>query len=229
VTPVVLVPGLLCSGEIFAYQVPALWPFGPVTVASTLHGAKITEVASAILSDAPPRFALAGFSLGGPIAFEIIRQAPDRVSKLALLDTSARPDSIRQTDARFQRLAQARTHFDAVAMLALTGLVHPLRRNDPRLLQIIRRMARAVGLDAYGRQHRIAISRPDSRPFLSTIRVPTLVLVGDCDPVTPPDHSLEIASAIDRARLKIVRNCGHLSPIERPRQVTQALLRWLRD
>src|SRR3954470_15484404 len=183
VTPIVLVPGLLCSSEIFAAQIPALWAFGPIMVASTLEGERIEEAAASILRDAPPRFALAGISMGGYLSLEIMRQAPSRVLKLALLDTSARPDTIKQTDARLQALAQAQTGFMAAALLALAGLLHPRRRGDLDILNINLRMARSVGLDGYERQVRIAISRPDSRPFLGAIYVPTLALVGDCDPL----------------------------------------------
>jgi len=227
VTPIVLVPGLLCSSEIFAAQIPALWPFGPVTIASTLEGDRIEDAAASILRDAPPRFALAGISMGGYLSLEMIRQAPSRVVKLALLDTSARPDTIAQTDARLEALAQARTHFMAVALLALARLLHPRRRGDPDILDINLRMARAVGLEGYERQLRIAISRPDSRPFLGAIDVPTLVLVGDCDPLTPLDHSQEIAAAVRGAELTVVADCGHLSPIEQPGPVSDALARWV--
>lgn len=226
-TPVVLVPGLLCSSEIFAAQIPALWSFGSVTVASTLGGDRIEDAAASILRDAPPHFALAGISMGGYLSLEIMRQAPSRVSKLALLDTSARPDTIEQTDARLQTLAQARTGFMAVALLALTRLLHPRRRGDADILDINMSMARTVGLEGYERQMRIAISRPDSRPFLGAIDVPTLVLVGDCDPLTPLDHSQEIASTVPGAELMIVPDCGHLSPIEQPGQVSEALARWI--
>jgi pimeloyl-ACP methyl ester carboxylesterase len=227
VTPIVLVPGLLCSSEIFAAQIPALWAFGPVTVASTLEGERIDEAAASILRNAPPHFALAGISMGGYLALEIMRQAPSRVLKLALLDTSARPDTSAQTDARLRALAQARIEFMGIALPTLTSLLHPHRRGDLDILNINSRMARAVGLEGYERQARIAISRPDSRPFLGAIEVPTLVLVGDCDPLTPLDHSQEIASAVPRAELKVVPDCGHLSPIEQPGRVSEALADWI--
>src|ERR1700761_6033308 len=99
-TTIVLVPGLLCSAEVFAPQIPALWPCGPVTIASTLEGRTMAEMASAVLAAAPPRFALGGISMGGYLCFEIMRQAPERVIKLALLDTSARPDTLGQPDQR---------------------------------------------------------------------------------------------------------------------------------
>ena len=107
-TPIVLVPGLLCSAEIFAAQAIALWPYGPVTIASTLEGGTMAEMAAAILAAAPPRFALAGISMGGYVCLEIMRQAPERVEKLALLDTSARPDTPDQTAVRRERLARAK-------------------------------------------------------------------------------------------------------------------------
>src|SRR4051794_35372276 len=123
VTPVVLVPGLLCSSEIFAAQIPALWAFGPVTVASTLEGDRIEVAAASILRDAPPQFALAGISMGGYLSLEIIRQAPSRVLKLALLDTSARPDTVEQTDARLQALAEAHTGFQAARLRPTAGVL----------------------------------------------------------------------------------------------------------
>lgn len=228
-TPVVLVPGLLCSSEIFAAQIPRLWPFGPVTIASTLGGERIEEAAASILSNAPPRFALAGISLGGYLSLEIMRQAPSRVLKLALIDTSARPDTSDQTQARLQSLADARTQFMGIALISLAGLLHPRRQGNPEIIDILRRMARAVGLEGYERQLGIAISRPDSRPFLSAIDVPTLVLVGDRDPLTPVPFSQEIASAIRLATLKVVSDCGHLSPIEQPDYIADALAEWLRS
>jgi pimeloyl-ACP methyl ester carboxylesterase len=226
-TSVLLIPGLLCTSEIFASQIPALWPLGSVTVASTLGGDRIEEVAASILRMAPPRFALAGISMGGYICFEMMRQAPSRISRLALIDTSARSDTVEQTDGRLQSLEKARTRFMAVALPGLTNLLHPDRREDADLLDINRRMARAVGLEGYERQLRTVISRPDSRPSLHAIEVPTLVLVGDSDPLTPPAHSQEMASAIGGAELRVIRDCGHLSPIERPSQVSHALGQWL--
>ena len=224
-----LVPGLLCSSEIFSAQIPRLWPFGPVTIASTLGGERIEDAAHSILSNAPPRFALAGISLGGYLALEIMRQAPSRVVRLALIDTSARADSPEQTQARLKSLADARTRFMGVALLNLANLLHPRRRGDPDIIDILRRMARTVGPEGYERQLGIAISRPDSRPFLSAIDIPTLVLVGDGDPLTPVAHSQEIASAIRLATLKVLPDCGHLAPIEQPEYVADALAEWLRS
>lgn len=227
-TPILFVPGLLCSAEIFNAQVAALWSLGPTTVASTLEGESVGEVARKILETAPPRFALAGISMGGYISFEIMRQAPERVSKLALLDTTARPDTPEQTAQRWLTLEEARTgDFRSTALAGLTNLLHPERRDDVSLRHINERMARSVGLEGFARQLALIISRPDSRPFLSAISIPTLVLVGDADALTPVARAQEIAEHIAGARLVIVPDCGHLSTIEQPEAVSSALADWM--
>lgn len=226
--PVLIIPGLLCSAEVFAPQLNALWRFGPVTVASTLDGSTAGEVAAKILETAPPRFALAGLSMGGYICFEIMRRAPERVLKLALLDTSARPDTAEQTASRRAKLEDVhKSGFLAVALENLNGLLHPSRRTDRSLLEINRRMALAVGPMGFARQIEIAISRPDSRPDLRAISIPTLALVGDADPLTPVELSEEIVSLVPGARLAVIPDCGHLSPIEQPDLVSRALEQWL--
>ncbi len=227
-TPILFVPGLLCSAEIFEAQAAALWPLGPTMVASTLEGETVGEGARRILETAPPRFALAGISMGGYISFEIMRQAPERVSRLALLDTTARPDTPEQSEQRRLTLEEARTgDFLSTALAGLTNLLHPERRDDVSLRNINERMARSVGLEGFARQLALIISRPDSRPFLSAISIPTLVLVGDADALTPVARGQEMAENIARARLVIVPECGHLSTIEQPQAVSTALADWM--
>ncbi|MGI4867843.1 MAG: alpha/beta fold hydrolase [Janthinobacterium lividum] len=228
-TPLVLIPGLLCTAELFTPQVAALWPFGPVTIASTLEGETMAEIAAAILATAPPRFALAGLSMGGYICFEIMRQAPERVVKLALLDTSARPDTPQQVAQRQALLAQARQgDFEAVAARGLTAVLHPAHQQDAALRAINERMGQAVGLAGLERQVAAVIGRPDSRPDLAAIAVPTLVVVGANDAVTPPDQAEELAAAIAGARLVVVPECGHSATLEQPEAVNRALVEWLR-
>jgi pimeloyl-ACP methyl ester carboxylesterase len=226
-TPVVLIPGLLCSAEVFAPQVAALWPYGPITVASTLEGETIAEIAAAILAAAPPRFALAGISMGGFICLKIMRRAPERVIKLALLDTSARPDTSEQSAQRRTLVAQARTgDFEALLAQALSGILHPAHQNDPALREINVRMGLTVGVEGLARQVEAVIARIDSRPGLSAISVPTLVLVGDRDLLTPLDRAEEMAAAIPDARLVVVSECGHGSTLEQPEAVNRALIAW---
>lgn len=223
-----LVPGLLCSAEVFAPQVAALWPYGPVTVASTLEGATMEEMAAAILAGAPPRFALAGISMGGYLCFEILRRAPERVVKLALIDTTARPDTPEQTANRRALVAQARAgDFEGVAMRSLTALLHPARQDDGVLRATNARMARAVGVEGFARQQEAILGRPDSRPSLAAIKAPTLIVVGEQDAVTPPDRAEEMAREIAGSRVVVAAECGHLSTLEQPQAVNQALIEWI--
>ncbi len=227
-TPIVLIPGLACTAELFAAQIPPLWRHGPVTIASTLEGETIADMAAAILRDAPPRFALGGLSMGGYVALEIMRQAPERVMKLALLDTSARPDTFEQIEARRLLMDRVRAgELEAVIAQVTPNLLHPDHRNDRHLIDIQVRMGRDVGPEGFIRQEAAITKRIDSRPHLAAIKVPTLVLVGDRDVLTPPDRSEEMAAAISDARLVIVQKCGHASTLEQPEAVTAALMEWL--
>ena len=226
--PLVLVPGLLCSARLFAPQIAALWPHGPIMVADHRRAQTMDEIADHILADAPPKFALAGLSMGGYMAFAMLRRAPDRIAKLALLDTSARADTPEQTAARERLIgmAEAGQLADVVALLT-PRFLHPSRHRDEALRRVVRPMAEETGSEAFVRQQRAIMSRPDSRPLLSAIRCPTLVLVGDGDELTPPALAEEIAAGIPGARLEVVPDCGHLSTIERPNQVNAALGAWL--
>jgi len=226
--PIVLVPGLNCSARLYAEQIPALWWFGPVTVADHTRDDSMTAIAARILAAAPPRFALVGLSMGGYIAMEMTRQAPQRVAKLALLDTGPRPETPEQTARRRPRIELAKAgHMTEVADVQFPLLVHPSRHGDQALRNLTRYMAEETGSAAFLRQQRATISRPDSRPGLSAIAFPTLVLVGDSDQVAPPALSEEMAAAIPGARLVVIPDCGHLSTLERPQAVTQALVEWM--
>jgi pimeloyl-ACP methyl ester carboxylesterase len=228
-TPLLLVPGLLCSARLYAPQVAELWREGPVMVADHRRDDDIAAIAARILGAAPERFALAGLSMGGYIAFAMMRQAPERIVKLALLDTSARPDTPEQSAARekFMAMAQAGKLADVVETL-LPRFLHTNRHGDENLERVVRDMAADTGVEAFVRQEKAIMTRPDSRPLLASIRCPTLVLVGDGDVLTPPELSREIAAGIPGARLTVVPDCGHLSTVERPEAVNAALADWLR-
>jgi pimeloyl-ACP methyl ester carboxylesterase len=224
----VLVPGLLCSAPVYGPQIEALWPHGPVTIADHRRDNEIGALAARILAAAAPRFALVGLSFGGYIALAMMRQAPERIDRLALLDTSARPDTPEQCAARhaFIAMAEDGRFGEVVDTLALRYL-HRDRHKDVRLRNIVRAMAADTGPEAFIRQQQATMSRPDSRPRLGDIRCPTLVLGGDSDELTPPDLSREIAAGIPGSKLVIVPACGHLSTIERPEAVNAALAEWL--
>ena len=226
--PVVLIPGLLLTPQLYAPQLEALWADGAVVLANHTRADSMAELARGILAQAPPRFALVGLSMGGYIAFEILRQAPERVARVALLDTAARPDTpeVIATRRMNMQLAQG-GRFDEVIDGLIPRLVHASRVHETPLVEVIRRMGAQVGVAGYLRQQEANIARPDSRPTLRDIRCPTLVVVGDADQLTPPDRAQEIAAAIPGAELLIIPECGHLSTLERPEPVTRALRRWL--
>ncbi len=226
-THFLLVPGLNCDARVYAGVAATLWPFGPVTIANHCAGDSMAAIATAILASAPPRFALAGFSMGGYIAFEILRQAPERVLKLCLLDTAAAPDSPEATENRQRRIALARGgKFGAVVEQSFPASVHPHNANNPDLYSIHRAMAEANGPDVYVRQQEAIIRRPDSRPDLAGIAVQTLVLVGEGDQITPPAAAEEMHDAIAGSRLATIPRAGHLALLEQPEPVHAALREW---
>jgi len=226
--PTVLIPGLLASARLYAGQIPPLWRVGPVTIADHTRDDSMSAIARRILATAPPRFALIGLSMGGYIAFEILRQAPERISRLALLDTSARADAAEQTAMRRAQMTLAsQGRLTEVVAQQFPRLVHRARRSDAALREVFDLMAGEVGAAAFIRQQTAILGRSDSRPMLGSIRCPTLVLVGDGDELTPPELAAEIAAGIDGARLVTVPHSGHLSTLEQPQEVTRALLEWL--
>ena len=226
--PIVLVPGLNCSPRLYAAQVPALWRFGPVTVADHTRDDTMAAIARRILAAAPPRFALAGLSMGGYVALEIVRQAASRVARLALLDTGARDDPPEAQAKRRIHIALAETgRFAEMAEAMWPVLVHPDRRGDAALKRIYLAMCHDVGAEAYVRQQKAIMTRADSRPLLPAIKCPTLVLVGAQDEATPPAVAEEMAAGIAGARLVKVAECGHLSTMEQPEAVTREMVAWM--
>jgi pimeloyl-ACP methyl ester carboxylesterase len=226
--PTVLMPGLLCSPRLYAEQLPAVWQFGPVIVPSHREDDSVAAIASRFLQTAPPRFALAGLSMGGYLAFEIMRQAGDRVTRLALLNTSAHPDRADLSERRREQIAMTRDgRFAEVAEILYERFVHPARRDDVALHQVVSQMARETGPEALIRQLTAIMNRPDSRPGLAAIDCPVLVVTGTEDDVALPEHSEEIAQSIPRAKLLVIPGCGHLSTLEEPATVTEALVCWL--
>jgi pimeloyl-ACP methyl ester carboxylesterase len=166
--------------------------------------------------------------MGGYVAFEILRQAPARVAKLALLDTTARPDLPEQSEQRKLQIQMAQSgKFDGIAKLLFPRFVAPAHQDDRTLKRIVRTMAEDVGAEAFVRQQTAIIGRVDSRPSLAAIACPTLVLVGEQDGLTPPDRAAEMAAQIPAARQIVVPDCGHLSTLEQPDAVTGALVDFL--
>jgi pimeloyl-ACP methyl ester carboxylesterase len=224
-----LLPGLLCDGRLWRDQVAALRERAHCVVADLTRDETVAAMAGRAMEAVPQGvpFAVCGLSMGGYVAMEIMRRAPGRVTRLALLDTSARPDTEEQTRRRRALLALSESGmFRGVTPRLLPQLLHPDHVAGP-LGQEVMAMADRVGRAAFHRQQRAIMARPDSRPGLSAIAVPTLVGVGEEDALTPPHLAEEMASLIPGARLARIPHSGHLPPMERPEAVNALLEAWL--
>lgn len=226
--PLLLLPGLLCDAALWAHQLRHLGTGRSVTVADLRHDDTLPAMAARVLAAAPDRFALAALSMGGYLAFELLRQAPERVARLALLDTGARPDTAEQTRRRRGLLDLARRgQFKGVTPRLLPLYLHPDRVHEEALAGTVMAMAERLGPETFLRQQHAIMQRPDSRSLLPAIAAPTLVVCGREDAATPLALSEEMAAGIPGARLAVIEECGHLSPLERPQAVTVLLRLWL--
>ena len=226
--PLVFLPGLLCDRALWENQVCHLADVAESQVMDLTRADSVEALATSVLETTPPRFALAGLSMGGYVAMEILRRAPERVIKLALIDTTARPDSPEQLSRRRGLIGLARSgKFRGVTPRLLPLLIHPDRQADPALTTTIMTMAERVGQEAFIRQQTAIMGRPDSRPGLGAITCPTLVVGGREDALTPPALLAEIAAHIPGARHVIIEECGHLPPLERPHALSALLRQWL--
>lgn len=227
--PLLLLPGLLCDGRLWRDQAGALADMVEPHVADLTRDDSVEAMARRALAGAPPRFALAALSMGGYVAFEILRQAPERVTRLALFATSAAPDSPKRAARRRAALASlAHGRFVGVSRRLLPQLVHPDRVDDAVGAEV-RAMAERVGKEAFMRQQTAILGRPDSRPLLPSIAMPTLVAVGDSDVLTPPAQAMAMHRAVAGSSLHVFGRCGHLPAMERPALVTALLRGWLAE
>ncbi len=226
----ILLPGLLNDPALWRHQSQTLADMADVTVADLTGVDTMAALAAGVLAQAPRRFALAGLSMGGYVAQEIMRQAPERVERLALIDTSARADLPEQRQRRQELIALARSgRFDDVSLQLLPNLLHPARVDDPELRDCVLGMARRVGVEAFARQQTAIMGRPDGRADLARIACATLVVVGRQDALTPPKVAEEMAANLARGKLVVIEDCGHLAPIERPQAVSAVLRYWLQE
>ncbi|WP_299346837.1 alpha/beta fold hydrolase [uncultured Pseudoxanthomonas sp.] len=225
--PLLLLPGLLCDARLWRDPAEALADIAPVHQADLTRDYSVAGMAARVLATAPPVFALAALSMGGYVAFEILRQAPERVARLALLDTSARLDPPKRRLVRQAGLALAEAgRFAGVTRKLLPQLVHE-SRVDSDVGEDVMAMAQRVGREAFLRQQRAILDRPDSEPLLPTIAVPTLLGVGEDDRMTLPEETRLMHARIPGARLHVFPRCGHLPPMEVPQDTTAVLREWL--
>lgn len=224
--PLVLVPGLACDAALWDAQVEGLADVAEIAIADTFSDGSIAAMATRLLDSAPERFAIAGLSMGGYVAMEVCRRAPERVTRLALLDTSARADTDEQKALRRFAIRTARERdFETVIRGSLGLLVHP--EVAAHIAEEVVEMALRVGLETYERQQTAIMNRIDSLPGLAQVEVPAMVLVGSEDLFTPPYYAEEMAEAIPGATLVKVPRCGHMATMEQPEAVNLALWEWL--
>jgi len=225
----VLVPGLLCTDDMWREQIQRLSDVARCIVPSGQYSQdSVQDMARAVLAEAPDRFALCGLSMGGYVCHEIMRQAPKRVTRLALLDTSARPDTPEQSERRrgFIEISQ-RGKFKGVTPQLLPMLIHPANMENQSLVDRLMKMADDIGPENFIRQQTAIMGRPDSRPQLKDYALPVLVLCGEADKLTPPELHAEMASLIPGAEYVQVKEAAHMAPMERAGKVSQHLRDWL--
>ena len=232
--PLLLVPGLLCSPRLYSRQVAALadraeivvpdWRKAPLGIWDSWQSA-----GRWVLDQAPAqKFAMAGLSLGGMLAAEIMLQAPERVSRLALLDTAMTPQTEAEQAVRRGRIRMAEQgHFNVVLGLQLSRFVPAYRLPDAALIDEVIAMCSEIGGEIYKRQEALATVRPDRRGDLAGIKCPTIVVCGRDDAATPLALSQEIAAGIAGSQLIVVEQCGHLVTMEKPDETNVILQRWL--
>ena len=224
----VLLPGLLTDFRLWQHQTAGLADIAHVSVGDLTKADTIADMAASVLANAPTeQFALAGLSMGGYVALEIMRQAPERILALALLDTSARPDTPTALENRQAAIELAETNFQEVIANLMPKQLHPTHMEDELIVDTLTEMAFSLGNKVFIRQQQAIAGRIDSLPFLQNIKCPTLILRGREDAITPLGVHQEMVAAIAESGLVIVDECGHLSAIEQPTRVNEALVQWL--
>lgn len=226
VMALLLVPGFMLDADLWRDLEPAISSWGPIGHAAVTQGNTIAEMARNILGDAPPRFILIGFSMGGYIAREILRQSPDRVEALILIATSARGDSEVQAK-RKQALANqpAGTSFRGLSTAAVVSSFHPDNADRRDLVRRIQEMGHRLGGDIFRRQS--LLDRRDEHRELGTITCPTLVIAGDEDRLRSREEALELHEGIAGSDFTVIPGTGHMVPLEQPEKLAQAINEWL--
>jgi pimeloyl-ACP methyl ester carboxylesterase len=219
----VMIPGLGSDAAVWRRTIAALNNEVDCLVGDTHSDRSLRGMAQTILGQSPERFALAGVSMGGMVALEMMKLAPERVTRLALIDTNARPDAMARKAYRYlANLVAVTGDFERLSARSVSSLVHPSTPDDVRAE--LAEMGARVGAKTYCRQNRAVAARKDLRPVLRSIAVPTAVVVGAEDQMTPIELSQEIHQLTAGSTLHVIPGCGHLPPIEKPAALAAILL-----
>ena len=225
-----LLPGLLCDDTVWCHQLEHLADIARPVVPEYRDCDSINAMAECVLQNAPERFAVAGHSMGGRVALEMFRLAGERVDRIALLDTATGPAAGSETEKRMAWVRLAREQgMGALAGTWLPPMVHPDRHADVDFMQNLKAMIERFTPDQFHSEIRALLERPDATPLLGEIHCPALVLCGRQDRWRSPESHAEMAAAIAGAGFEVIDDCGHMAPVERPREVTACLRQWLQD
>lgn len=230
-----LLPGLVCDRAVWAPVLPYVGAVAECTIPDYADETSLGAMAERVLATAPPTFAVAGHSMGGRVALEIVRRAPERVLRLALLDTGfrARPAGAAGEDERTARLALLATAREqgmrAMARVWVRPMVHPARATDAALIPAIVEMFERRTPAQFAGQIEALLARPDASGVLMRVACPALVMCGAEDGWAPPAQHREMAALIPGSRLAMIERCGHMAPMERPDAVGAALAQWLQS
>ena len=221
---IVLIPSQLCTELVFEPQMPVLSSLGRPRVFVQRDHDTVGAMAQSVLDVSSERFTLITHGMGGFVAFEMLRRAPQRIGKLVLMSALAPADTPKQTERRmgYIRLVE-QGRFDGIIEERIPMLVHPSRTGDAALTAVLRRMAGDTGAEVFQRQQRAIMARPDSRPMLASIACPTMLVFGRQDGITTIEHQNEMVAAIPDVRLEILEDCGHMMTLEQPDAVNALL------
>jgi len=228
--PLVFLPGMMCDARVYGPQLAALSPNYTLTVAPITKGDRIEEIASGLLDTLPRKFALAGHSMGGIVAMELMRRAPDRITRIALMATNALAETPQSAGDYEPLIIKART-------APLADVVPEFMQPDHlapgpyrgEVMALLTDMAENIGADVIVRQARALQRRRDQQAVLRRCKVPTLVLCGAHDGLTPVKRHSFMAELIPYADLKVIDGAGHFPMLEQPEATTQALLEWMKQ
>ncbi len=233
--PLILIPGIICDRTVWEPQIAALADLADMEVAEHDASDSLGALAQRLLRRAPERFALAGHSMGGRIALEVMRRAPERVTKLALMDTGfeARRDGKAgetETAGRYRLLEIARTQgMRAMGTQWLQKMIHPDRCDDMQITTAILDMIERVAVEKYAAQIQALLHRQEALSVLTQIRCPTLILCGREDAWSPLQRHQQMNALIPGSHLIVIEHCGHMSTLERPQQVADAMRKWMEE